>query len=408
MNPLADETCPWKDLGLISELVDAVHKAGFERPTPIQAEAIPVILKGRDVVGSARTGSGKTAAFVLPTIQRLVESNARARPKEALATILCPTRELAQQIEDTIQTLRGVLPIRSVTVVGGVNMTRQTAALKEGAEFVVATPGRLLDLLRRRIVSVSNVGTLVLDEADRMLDMGFLDQIDAILAQMPKQRQTLLFSATIDNALDQLLRTNTKDPWRADVTSEIADIPKVEQRWIELMEIDKRRALLQLAAEEKGTMLVFVCTQSRANFGAGALQSEGFTALPMHAGLDQKERFAALESFRNGTTRILVATDLAARGLDVEAISHVVNYDMPHAPEDYIHRIGRTGRAGATGTATAFVTVGDRQTVRQVRRILDQQVPQSEPSETPTRQFGRRMRKDDRARRGPTAGTSLL
>ncbi|NUN16251.1 MAG: DEAD/DEAH box helicase [Myxococcales bacterium] len=408
MNPIADETCPWKDLGLIPELVDAVHKAGFERPTPIQAEAIPIALQGRDVVGSARTGSGKTAAFVLPIIQRLVQSGGNPRPKQALATILCPTRELAQQIEDTIRMLRGTLPIRSVTVVGGVSMTRQTTALKDGVEFVVATPGRLLDLLRRRLISVVDVQALVLDEADRMLDMGFLDQIDAILAQMPKQRQTMLFSATIDNALDQLLRTNTQNPWRADVTSEIADIPKVEQRWIELMEIDKRRTLLQLAAEEKGTMLVFVCTQSRANFCAGALQSEGYAALPMHAGLDQKERFAALEAFRNGTARILVATDLAARGLDVEAISHVINYDMPHAPEDYIHRIGRTGRAGATGTATAFVTVGDRQTVRQVRRILDQQGPQPEIPESPAKQFGRRMRRDDRARRGPTAGTSLL
>ena len=383
---------------------------GFKVPTAIQAGSIPMALTGKDLVGAARTGSGKTAAFSLPILHSLLERGAHAETRRPQALILAPTRELALQIEKTFTALAAETTIRTTTVVGGMPMNPQSDALKKGVEVLVGTPGRLIDHMERRTVDLRDVRTFVLDEADRMLDMGFEEQLNALMRAIPKERQTMLFSATIQGATARLFRTSVKDPLIIDVTGDVEEIPDVDLKWVELLETDKRARLNEVIASEEGTMLIFLRTKQRTHMLNLSLQGAGYDAAEIHSGLDQRQRSRALEKFRDGRVRILVATDVAARGIDVEAIGHVVNYDMPYAPEDFVHRIGRTARAGRKGRATNFVTVGDRETVKQILRYLADRRPKSEEElkpKAPT--YGRRMRRDPKARRGsPKQGKRLF
>jgi ATP-dependent RNA helicase RhlE len=395
----------FESLGLVPELLRAVSDLDFVRPTAIQAQSIPAALTGRDVVGCAHTGSGKTAAFSLPALQRIATEGLEPASSRPVVLVLSPTRELAMQIDEVFEELGRFLDLRTACLVGGMNMGVQTKALHAAPHVVVATPGRLLDHMRRRNIWLDRVKMLVLDEADRMLDMGFQEQIDAILAKVPKDRQTMLFSATMDHGTNELARTSVKNPVQADVSDELQDIPQVELNWIELLESDKRRKLEELLAGETESTLVFVNTKVNADILAKRLRNDGFKAKALHGGRDQSERLKALESFRDGKTQVLVATDVAARGIDVEDIKHVINFDMPFSPADFVHRIGRTARAGATGKSTAFVTVGDRETAKRILRLLEDRKPAEEKDDKVS--FGRPMKKA--TRRGvPTQGRKLF
>jgi len=397
------------ELGLADELLEAIRDAGFKTPTAIQAQSIPPALTGKDIVGAARTGSGKTAAFVLPILQLFLKNPKTVESKRPRALILSPTRELTLQIETTIQELSRHTTTTVASVVGGVNIRRQIDALSNGAEIVAATPGRLIDHMERRSIDLRAVEFFVLDEADRMLDMGFEEQLNAIMRAVPKNKQTMLFSATIHGAVDRLFRTSVKEHVQVDVTGDEDDVPDVDLRWVELMEQDKRKHLVELIENESGTLLIFCSTKQKTHLTAVALKRSGHEVAELHSGLDQRQRSKALNAFREGKIRILVATDVAARGIDVDGIAHVVNYDMPYSPEDFVHRIGRTARAGRKGNATNFVTVGDRETVKQVLRYLESKVAKEEEAEPPKPTYGRRMKRDKKARRGaPTTGRKLF
>ena len=394
------------ELGLIEALVDSTREMGFTHATSIQANSIPPAIEGRDILGAARTGSGKTAAFTLPILQQIVEKGVAGEPNQPFALVLSPTRELALQIEETFVELSSNLEyVYFQSLVGGMPYEPQIAGLNEGPQVVIATPGRLLDHAEKKTLDLSTVKILVLDEADRMLDMGFEEQIDAIMRQISPDRQTLLFSATIEGASARLARASVRNPVNVDVTDEVQEIPDVELAWVELMEGEKRGKLIELIEEEEGTMLVFCSTRQNTRLCAKMIANAGFKSGELHSGLDQKQRSRSLKRFRDGDHRILVATDVAARGIDVDNIAHVVNFDMPYSPEDFVHRIGRTARAGRKGKATNFVTVGDRETVRQVMRLLDLK---TEKEEAPKKQFGRRMKRA-RPRKGvPTRGQKLF
>ncbi len=405
-----EESTPrFDELGLDPRLVMATVAMGFKIPTAIQVGSIPMALTGKDLVGAARTGSGKTAAFSLPILHDLLARDIHAESRRPRALILAPTRELALQIEKTFIALAAETPMRTTTVVGGMPMNPQIDALKAGVEVLVGTPGRLIDHMERRTVDLSHVQTFVLDEADRMLDMGFEEQLNAIMRAIPKKRQTMLFSATIQGATARLFRTSVTDPLIIDVTGDVEEIPDVDLKWVELLETDKRKRLSEIIEKEDGTMLIFLRTKQRTHMVNLSLQQEGYATTEIHSGLDQKQRSRALEKFRDGSVRILVATDVAARGIDVEAIGHVVNFDMPYAPEDFVHRIGRTARAGLKGKATNFVTVGDRETVKQILRYIDDRSPRIEEDKPKAPTYGRRMRRDPKARRGsPKQGKRLF
>ena len=404
----SEETTPvlFEDLGLMPALVEATVEMGFKHATSIQANSIPPALEGRDILGAARTGSGKTAAFTLPILQRLCEEGIGGESKQPFALVLSPTRELALQIEETFEALSVNLEyVYFQSIVGGMPFEPQIAGLEEGPQVVIATPGRLLDHAERRNVDLSKVKLLVLDEADRMLDMGFEEQIDAIMRRVSPDRQTLLFSATIEGASARLAKASVNNPFHVDVTDEVQEIPDVEISWDEILESEKRGRLIELIEEEEGTMLVFCSTRQNTRLCAKMINKAGYTAGELHSGLDQKQRSRSLKKFREGTIRILVATDVAARGIDVDNIAHVVNFDMPYSPEDFVHRIGRTARAGRKGKATNFVTVGDRETVKQVLRLLDlKQEAEAEPKKA----FGRRMKRARPRKGAPTKGSRLF
>jgi len=394
------------DLGLMPALVEATEQMGFKHATSIQANSIPAALEGRDLLGAARTGSGKTAAFTLPILQRLCSEGVAGESKRPFALVLSPTRELALQIEETFEALSANLDnVFCQSIVGGMPFEPQIAGLNEGPQVVVATPGRLLDHAERRNVDLSQVKMLVLDEADRMLDMGFEEQIAAIMRQVSPDRQTLLFSATIEGASARLAKASVKNPFNVDVTDEVQEIPDVDITWDELLESEKRNRLIELIKEEPGTMLVFCSTRINTRLCAKMITKAGFKSGELHSGLDQKQRSRSLQRFRDGTIRILVATDVAARGIDVDNIAHVVNFDMPYSPEDFVHRIGRTARAGRKGKATNFVTVGDRETVKQVLRILD---VKKDAEEAPKKAFGRRMKRARQRKGVPSKGSRLF
>ena len=365
----------FEELGLKPALLRAVESAGYEEPTPIQERAIPVLLTGADLIGCAETGTGKTAAFLLPTIQRMSE---RKRPGVRVL-VLAPTRELVSQIDESYRLLAPKGGARCAAVIGGASMSKQTDALRKGAGVVVATPGRLLDHLERRTVDLSHVEVLVLDEADRMLDMGFLPQIRRILAQVPTERQTLLFSATMSESIEQLARSTMKSPELIEVSRRGAAATTVEQKAYVVATESKTALLLDLLERERESenferVLVFTRTRRAAERLSHILRAREHAADEIHADRTQPQREAALRGFKDGSTRVLVATDIAARGIDVESVSHVINYDVPEAPEDYVHRVGRTGRAGATGRAITLVTPVEESLMRAIERLTGQTV----------------------------------
>ncbi len=363
------------ELGLDPALVRAVAQEGYSVPTPIQKGAIAPVLDGRDLLGCAQTGTGKTAAFVLPMLQRLAKMP-RPTHGKVRALVVAPTRELAAQIDERVSAYGRHLGIRHTVIYGGVGQGRQEDALAKRPDILVATPGRLLDLMEQRVLRLDAVEVLVLDEADRMLDMGFIHDVRRIVAAVPKQRQTLLFSATIPSEIGKLVASILHDPVRVDVAPEITTAEGVTQSVWFVAKNDKR-ALLEKIIRDEGAKraIVFTRTKHGANRLADQLDRSGIPALAIHGNKSQGARERALEGFRIGTIPVLVATDLAARGIDVDGISHVFNYDLPNVPESYVHRIGRTGRAGARGRAVAFCDHEEKTLLRDIERFVKKPIP---------------------------------
>ena len=363
----------FEDLRLAEPLMRAVRTARYDHPTPIQTQAIPLVLAGRDVLGCAQTGTGKTAAFALPILQRLSHHAVRetASAGRIRALVLCPTRELAQQIHESFRTYGQHTGVRQTVVFGGVNQNPQARALRAGVDVLIATPGRLLDLMGQGLVNLGGVESLVLDEADRMLDMGFLPDLRRILTHVPRQRQTLLFSATMPPPIRKLAGDILHDPVPVQVSRVSSAAPSVDHWVYHVEKLDKPELLVRLLEETAYTRaLVFTRTKHGADKVVRKLFKAGVSAAALHGNKSQGARTRALAEFRSAKTPILVATDIAARGLDVEDISHVINFDLTPEPETYVHRIGRTGRAGAAGIAVSFCTSQEHEDLRAIERLI--------------------------------------
>ena len=363
----------FSQLGLAPAQVSACESLGYKIPTPIQRQAIPIILTGRDVIGCAETGTGKTAAFLLPIIQRL---STTFRPGLRVL-VLAPTRELALQIQENHTALDQAKTNRSVIAIGGANIRTQIAQLRRGAAVLIATPGRLLDLTERGAVDLSAIEVLVLDEGDRMLDMGFLPAIRRVLSLVPAKRQTLLFSATMSSSIEQLARSTTKDPELVEVSTRGRAATLVDQIAYHIPQESKTALLLDLLekqTERFERVLIFTRTRRGAERLSHVLRARDHRVKRIHADRTQSQREEALRAFSEGRARVLVATDIAARGLDIDAVSHVINYDVPAAPEDYVHRVGRTGRAGSRGQAISIVAPADEFAIRAIERLTRQSI----------------------------------
>jgi ATP-dependent RNA helicase RhlE len=385
----------FSELGLAPELLRAVADQGYTEATPVQSKAIPPILLGRDVMAAAQTGTGKTAGFVLPMLQRLAGyANSSVSPARhpVRALILAPTRELAAQVEESVRVYGKHVPLKSAAIFGGVPIDPQIAQLRQGVEILVATPGRLLDHVQSKTVMFHAVEFLVLDEADRMLDMGFLPDIKRILALLPPKRQNLLFSATYSEEIRTLAHLLLKDPVNIEVAPRNAVAEMVTHTIYGVRSADKRDLLVSLVyTRDMRQVLVFCNTKIGANRLAYKLQKDGIEAAAIHSDRSQLERMQALAEFKEGKVRILVATDIAARGLDIEELPFVVNFDVPLSPEDYVHRIGRTGRAGSAGEAITLMGEDDREKLSAIERLINRQfaVQKSETVEHARRPAGR-------------------
>ena len=367
-------------IGVSEALAKDLAMAGLSSPTPIQAQAIPAALAGRDVIGCAQTGTGKTAAFLIPILERL----AKLPKGEPQALILAPTRELALQILVTIETLGRRRGISGTVIVGGADMQAQVRGLRQRPDILVATPGRLLDHMWNGTVNFLPIKILVLDEADRMLDMGFAPQINQILDALPEERQTLLFSATLPSDLTQFVCASVNDPVRVMVTPSATTADGVTQALHYTTHVGKRDLLLSMLKHETETVLIFTRTKHRADDVGRILSRAGHRVGVLHGDRSLSERRRALEGFKRGVFRVLVATDIAARGIDVANIGHVINFDLPHCPEDYVHRIGRTARMKSTGRATSFVTAEDPRQLNAIERLLGHAVPWAVGSPRPS------------------------
>lgn len=367
-------------LGLSQSLLHAIDKKGYTEPSPIQTKAIPLILERKDVLASAQTGTGKTAGFTLPILQILSESKQlRRRPVRSL--ILTPTRELAAQIQENIVEYGEFTHLKSTVIFGGVNQNPQAKAIRDGVDILVATPGRLLDLVNQRIVSLGTVEILVLDEADRMLDMGFLRDINKILALLPKRRQNLLFSATFSKEIKKLAGAFLNNPVLVEATPENTTVEKIIQKSYRVDKGKKTTLVIKLIKEgDWQQVLVFTRTKHGANKLAEKMNKNGITAAAIHGNKSQGARTKALAGFKKSEVQVLVATDIAARGLDIPLLPHVINFELPNVPEDYVHRIGRTGRAGASGEAISLVSVDEIEFARDIEKLLGQKL-QSETIE---------------------------
>jgi ATP-dependent RNA helicase RhlE len=366
-----EQSITFQELGLAPEILEAVRDAGYERPTPIQAEAIPLALKGRDLIGLAQTGTGKTAAFTLPILDRLIGG-----PRRTRALVLTPTRELAMQVDESIRKYANSAEIDVAAVFGGVPLDPQEKKLRKGVDIVVATPGRLIDHLERQNVVFDDLEILVLDEADRMLDMGFAPQINKIVAQIPTYRQTLLFSATMPPEVEALARKYLRKPIVVQIGRRSAASSLVTHAVYPVPRERKGALLVELLRDVKSeTVLVFTRTKHGADKVVRDLERAGIKATAMHADKTQAQRTKALEQFKSGVINVLVATDIAQRGLDISGITHVINYDVPQQPEDYVHRIGRTGRVAATGDAFTFMSPDEIAMVRSIERVLGSPIP---------------------------------
>ena len=359
----------FNQLGLQAELLRAVREQGYEEATPVQHKAIPLILDGRDILAGAQTGTGKTAGFTLPLLQRLqAKTDGQRRPR---ALILTPTRELAAQVHESVRTYGRYLSFRSMEIYGGVSARPQIKRLRNGVDIIVATPGRLLDHLQQRNVDLSGIEILVLDEADRMLDMGFIRDIRKIVNALPKKRQSLLFSATFSNEIRKLASDFLIDPEEIQVTPRNSTVDLVEQFVYPVDKRRKRELLSELIGKENWQqVLVFARTKHGANRLAEQLSDDGIQSTAIHGNKSQTARTKALTSFKAGKVRVLVATDIAARGIDIDKLPHVVNYDLPNVPEDYVHRIGRTARAGREGQAISLVCVDEKKLLADIEKLL--------------------------------------
>ncbi len=366
----------FSDLGLSEKLVRAVTEHGYTIPTPIQVQAIPAVLNGGDLLAGAQTGTGKTAGFTLPLLQRLMNSQPTSQTKPAVrALVLTPTRELAAQVEESVTTYGKHTGLKSMAMFGGVSINPQIGALRRGIDILVATPGRLLDHLQQRTVDLSKVEILVLDEADRMLDMGFIHDIKRILAILPKKRQNLLFSATFSDEIKRLADGLLNNPALIEVARRNSTVEIIQQK-VHPVDRDKKNQLLTHLIKQNDwhQVLVFTRTKHGANKLAELLNKANITALAIHGNKSQSARTKALAEFKSGDLAVLVATDIAARGIDIDQLPHVVNYDIPHVPEDYVHRIGRTGRAGATGEAISLVCVDEKKMFADIERLIKRDV----------------------------------
>jgi len=363
-------------LGLAQPLLQALADEGYDAPTPIQAQAIPGVIAGRDLLGIAQTGTGKTAAFALPLLHRLSSMGGRATRNSCRVLVLSPTRELASQICESFRAYGRHLPLTSTVAFGGVPINRQIRALQRGVDVLVATPGRLLDLTRQRALDLSHVQMLVLDEADQMLDMGFIQPIRQIVQQMPAVRQNLFFSATMPKDIATLAGELLRDPVRVEVAPVASTVDRVSQRVILVDSADKRSLLRDLLNNlDYDRTLVFARTKHGADKIARNLASDGIAAEAIHGNKSQGQRERTLAAFRNGRLRVLIATDIAARGIDVDGVSHVINHDLPNVPESYVHRIGRTARAGASGEAISFCNAEERAYLRTIEKLIQQKLP---------------------------------
>jgi ATP-dependent RNA helicase RhlE len=364
------------DLGLSAEILRAVSDQGYTEPTPIQAKAIPTVLEGRDVLAGAQTGTGKTAGFTLPLLQRLSEQKPANGYRPVRALVLTPTRELAAQVGESVETYGKYLPMRSAVIFGGVKINPQISTLRKGVDILVATPGRLLDHVSQKTLDLSQVEILVLDEADRMLDMGFIHDIRKVLALLPKRRQNLLFSATFSNEIKRLADGLLDSPTLIEVARRNTTAESVAQV-AHFVDKNRKRELLSLLIGSGNwkQVLVFTRTKHGANRLAEQLGKDGLTAAAIHGNKSQGARTKALADFKCGAVRVLVATDIAARGLDIDQLPHVVNFELPNVPEDYVHRIGRTGRAGNEGEAVSLVCIDEHKLLRDIERLLKTEVP---------------------------------
>jgi ATP-dependent RNA helicase RhlE len=370
----------FESLGLSEPTLRSLKAAHFQQPTPIQAQAIPHALEGKDVIGCAATGTGKTAAFVLPMVERL----ARPGPAAVRGLVLAPTRELALQIAEQLDLFGGGQKIRGAVIIGGVSMGPQIDALRRKPAIIIATPGRLVDHLQQRTIDLSGIEMLVLDEADRMLDMGFKPQLTRILARLPKKRQTLLFSATMAGEVAEFARSNLSNPAKVEVQRSGTTASRAEQALYLVSQNDKAPLLLALLESGDETTLVFTRTKRRADKIARVVERAGHNTARIHADRSQAQRRQALEGFKSGRYRVLVATDIAARGIDVEEIGHVVNFDLPHVPEDYVHRIGRTARHTASGKASSFAAPEEVSLLKDIERFTRALLPRKPlPTESP-------------------------
>ncbi len=406
-------------LSLHSLLLKTLAAEGYETPTPIQAQAIPPLCEGRDLLGIAQTGTGKTAAFALPLLHRLLGDLAGGKPaprRRPTVLVLSPTRELAAQIGESFATYGRGSGLRGAVIFGGVGQNPQVQAIAAGIDVLVATPGRLLDLLGQGLVHLGEVRDFVLDEADRMLDMGFIEPIRRIAAALPARRRTMLFSATMPKEIEHLASQLLRDPVRVEVTPVATTVERIEQRLFPVAKGDKAALLVHLIREERiARSVVFTKTKHGADRVLKRLRTAGIAGEAIHGNKGQNQRIRALEAFRSGKVAILVATDVAARGLDVDGISHVFNFDLPMEPEAYVHRIGRTARAGASGVAISFCDRDERDLLRSIERLTRQEIPRFEtPAGIPTLDLpaaaspaagggGRRDRKESRGGGGRQA-----
>ena len=367
----------FNDFGLVEPITRALRDEKYETPTPIQAQTIPLAVSGRDVIGIAQTGTGKTASFALPILHHIVRKRLRPERKACRILVLSPTRELSGQISDSFMTYgRYIRPLAVTLAIGGVPINRQIRAMAHGVEVLVATPGRLLDLVNSRAVRLDKVEVLVLDEADRMLDMGFIHDIKKVVAMVPKDRQTLFFSATMPQEITRLADAMLRDPAKVSVTPQASTAERVDQRVILTEKASKPALLAELIkSENTDRVLVFTRTKHGADKVVRGLEKSGIRAEAIHGNKSQNQRERVLAAFRDGSLRTLVATDIAARGIDVDGVSHVFNYDLPNIPESYVHRIGRTARAGAEGVAISFVDHEEATYLRDIERLIRMTIP---------------------------------
>ncbi len=365
----------FSQLKLLPEILKAVKEEGYENPTPVQAEAIPAILKGRDILAGAQTGTGKTAGFTLPTLQLLAKAPPAKQKRRIRALILTPTRELASQVGESVKTYGKYLPLKSTVVFGGVGINPQIAALKNGVDLLIATPGRLLDHVSQQTVDLSAVEIFILDEADRMLDMGFIKDIRKVIALLPKKRQNLLFSATYSDEIKTLANSLLKNPAEIEVARRNTSSELVKQSVI-LVDCKRKSALLGQLIAKNGweQVLVFTRTKHGANKLSEYLQKCKISSAAIHGNKSQAARTKALDDFKKGVVKVLVATDIAARGIDIDALPHVVNFELPNIPEDYVHRIGRTGRAGCEGEALSLVCVDEAEYLKAIEKLIKKEL----------------------------------